>query len=147
MRGASYRFPNRRTAGTTSKRGCACMTIPMARLAFSTGRASSSALRPAQPPKRRTPQPAQHRPVLAALKAKPCGRRWRAGLDRRSARAVPESARRDEETHPPLNQETGHLPCYQIRTSVRVIDTAVTAFKSLFALIARANEKSVDHSL
>jgi hypothetical protein len=26
-------------------------------------------------PKRRTPQPIQHRPVLAALKAKPCGRR------------------------------------------------------------------------
>ena len=24
------------------------------------------------PPKRRTPRPIQHRPVLAALKAKPC---------------------------------------------------------------------------
>ena len=33
-------------------------------------------------PKRRTPRPIQHRPVLAALKAKPCGRRGRAGLDR-----------------------------------------------------------------
>ena len=33
-------------------------------------------------PKRRMPRPIQHRPVLAALKAKPCGRRAGAGLDR-----------------------------------------------------------------
>jgi len=39
-------------------------------------------------PQRRTPQPIQHRPVLAALKAKPSGRRWRAGLDRRCARPL-----------------------------------------------------------
>ena len=51
-------------------------------------------------PKRRTPRPIQHRPVLAALKAKPCGRRGRAGLDRRCARVAPKGARRDEETHP-----------------------------------------------
>ena len=38
-------------------------------------------------PRRRMPRPNQHRPVLAALKAKPSGRRWRAGLDRRCARA------------------------------------------------------------
>ena len=50
--------------------------------------------------KRRTPRPIQHRPVLAALKAKPCGRRWRAGLDRRCARAALKGARRDEETLP-----------------------------------------------
>ena len=51
-------------------------------------------------PERRTPWPIQHRPVLAALKAKPCGRRGRAGLDRRCARAASKGARRDEETHP-----------------------------------------------
>ena len=48
--------------------------------------------------KRRTPQPIQHRPGLAALKAKPCRRRVRAGLDRRCARAAPKGVRRDEET-------------------------------------------------
>jgi hypothetical protein len=52
------------------------------------------------PPKRRMPQPIKHRPVLAALKAKPSGRRWRAGLDRHCARAASKGARRDEETHP-----------------------------------------------
>jgi hypothetical protein len=51
-------------------------------------------------PKRRTPRPIQHRPVLAALKAKPSGRRGRAGLDRHSAQAASKAARRDEETHP-----------------------------------------------
>ena len=51
-------------------------------------------------PKRSTPRPIQHRPVLAALKAKPCGRRGRAGLDRHCARAASEGARRDEETLP-----------------------------------------------
>ena len=51
-------------------------------------------------PKRRTPQPIQHRPVLAALKAKPCGRRGRAGLDRHCARAASKGVRRDEETLP-----------------------------------------------
>jgi hypothetical protein len=51
-------------------------------------------------PKRRTPRPIQHRPGLAALKAKPCGRRWRAGLDRHCARAASKGARRDEETLP-----------------------------------------------
>jgi hypothetical protein len=51
-------------------------------------------------PKRRTPRPIQHRPVLAAIKAKPCGRRGRAGLDRHCARAASKRARRDEETHP-----------------------------------------------
>ena len=51
-------------------------------------------------PKRRTPQPIQHRPVLAALKAKPSGRRRRAGLDRHCARAASKGARRDEETLP-----------------------------------------------
>ena len=52
------------------------------------------------PPRRRTPQPIQHRPVLAALKAKPSGRRGRAGLDRHCARAASKGARRDEETLP-----------------------------------------------
>jgi hypothetical protein len=33
-------------------------------------------------PKRRTPRPIQHRPVLAALKAKPCRAARGAGLDR-----------------------------------------------------------------
>jgi hypothetical protein len=61
-------------------------------------------------PRRRTPRPIHHRPVLAALKAKPCGRRGRAGLDRHCARAASKMARRDEETLPPPNQETGHLP-------------------------------------
>ena len=51
-------------------------------------------------PKRSTPRPIQHRPVLAALKAKPYGRRGRAGLDRHCARAAPKGARRDEETLP-----------------------------------------------
>jgi hypothetical protein len=51
-------------------------------------------------PKRRTPQPIQHRPVLAALKAKPCGLRRGAGLDRRCAQAALKGARRDEETLP-----------------------------------------------
>ena len=51
-------------------------------------------------PKRRTPRPIQHRPVLAALKAKPSGRRWRAGRDRHCARAASKGARRDEETLP-----------------------------------------------
>ena len=51
-------------------------------------------------PRRRTPRPIQHRPVLAALKAKPSGRRWRTGLDRHCARAAPKGACRDEETHP-----------------------------------------------
>jgi len=60
-------------------------------------------------PKRRTPRPIQHRPGLAALKAKPCGRRGSAGLDRRCAQAALKGARRDEETLP-ANQETGHLP-------------------------------------
>jgi hypothetical protein len=52
------------------------------------------------PPRRRTPRPIQHRPVLAALKAKPSGRRGRAGLDRHCARAASKGARRDEETLP-----------------------------------------------
>ena len=52
------------------------------------------------PPKRRTPWPIQHRPVLAALKAKPCWRRGGAGLDRRCAHAASKGARRDEETLP-----------------------------------------------
>ena len=53
--------------------------------------------------KRRTPRPIQHRPVLAALKAKPSGRRGRAGLDRHCARPASNGARRDEET-PPAKQ-------------------------------------------
>jgi hypothetical protein len=69
-------------------------------LPFSKDRASSSASRPRVPAKRRTPPPLKHRPVLAALKAKPCGRRFSAGLDRRCARAKLEKARRDEETLP-----------------------------------------------
>jgi len=67
--------------------------------------------------KRRMPRPIQHRPVLAALKAKPCGRRGRAGLDRRCAQAASSGARRDEETHPRrtkkpdicLATKSGHL--------------------------------------
>lgn len=50
--------------------------------------------------RRRTPRPIQHRPVLAALKAKPCRAARRAGLDRRCARAASKGARRDEETLP-----------------------------------------------
>src|SRR5271166_639739 len=99
------------------------MNTQTARLPSSMEPGSSSAFRPEEHPKPMTPRPPKHRPVLAALKAKPCGRRCRAGLDRRSARAAPEVARRDEETLLPPNKETGHLPCYQIRTSVRVIDT------------------------
>jgi hypothetical protein len=52
------------------------------------------------PPKRRTPRPIQHRPVLAALKAKPCRAARGAGLDRHCAQAASKAARRDEETHP-----------------------------------------------
>ena len=52
------------------------------------------------PPKRRTPRPIQHRPVLAALKAKPCRAARGAGLDRRCAQAAFKGARRDEETLP-----------------------------------------------
>ena len=46
-------------------------------------------------PRRGMPRPIQHRPVLAALKAKPCGRRGSAGLDRHCARAASEGARRN----------------------------------------------------
>ena len=51
-------------------------------------------------PKRRTPRPIQHRPVLAALKAKPCRAARGAGRDRHCARAASKGARRDEETLP-----------------------------------------------
>ena len=61
-------------------------------------------------PKRRTPRPIQHRPVLAALKAKPCGRRRGAGLDRRCAQAALKGARRDEETLPRRTKKPEHLP-------------------------------------
>ena len=50
-------------------------------------------------PKRSTPQPIQHRPVLAAPKAKPCGRRGAPALTA-AARAASKGARRDEETLP-----------------------------------------------
>ena len=73
------------------------------------------------PPKRRTPRPIQHRPVLAALKAKPCGRRGGAGLDRLCAQTALKGARRDEETLPaePRNRTFA----YQIRASVLVTDS------------------------
>src|SRR5271167_4775467 len=74
------------------------MNTQTARLPSSMDPGSSSAFRPEEHPKPMTPRPPKHRPVLAALKAKPFGRRCRAGLDRRCARAVPESARRNEET-------------------------------------------------
>ena len=61
-------------------------------------------------PKRSTPQPIQHRPVLAALKAKPSGRRGRAGLDRHCARAASEGARRDEETPPRRTKKLDFCP-------------------------------------
>ena len=51
-------------------------------------------------PKRRTPRPIQHRPVLAALKAKPYGRRCAPALTANCARAASKGARRDEETLP-----------------------------------------------
>ncbi len=76
-------------------------------------------------PRRRMPRPIQHRPVLAALKAKPCGRRGRAGLDRHCARAASKGARRDEETLPPPNQETGHShaksgqPCLSLKAMAK----------------------------
>ena len=57
-------------------------------------------------PKRRTPQPIQHRPVLAALKAKPCGRRRSAGLDRRCARAGYAGGTPGRRNAPPPNKET-----------------------------------------
>ena len=67
-------------------------------------------------PKRRTPRPIQHRPVLAALKAKPCGRRRAPGLTA-AARAALKGTRRDEKTHPRrtkkpdicLATKSGHL--------------------------------------
>ena len=61
-------------------------------------------------PKRRTPRPIQHRPVLAALKAKPCRRRGGAGLDRRCARAASKGARRDEETPPRRTKKLDFCP-------------------------------------
>jgi len=72
-------------------------------------------------PKRRTPRPIQHRPGLAALKAKPCGRRGSAGLDRRCAQAALKGARRDEETLPA--EPTNRTFAYQIRASVLVTDS------------------------
>jgi len=102
--GARCKSRSRRTGAITSRHWCGSMNIRMARSRSSTARASSSAFLPAALPKRRTPQPLQHRPVLAALKAKPCGRRRGAGLDRHCARAASQGARRDEETPPPPNQ-------------------------------------------
>src|SRR5271166_3358853 len=74
------------------------MNTQTARLPSSMDPGSSSAFRPEEYPKPMTPRPPKHRPVLAALKAKPCGRRWRDGLDRHCARAAPKIARRDGET-------------------------------------------------
>jgi hypothetical protein len=69
--------------------------------------------------------------VLAALKAKPYGRREGAGLDRYCARSASSGVRRDEETPPTPNKETGHLPRYQSRPSVLVIDNGGFRRKAL----------------
>jgi len=59
-------------------------------------------------PKRRTPRPIQHRPVLAALKAKPCGRRGAPALTA-TARAPLHNLHAGTEERFPPNQETA---CY-----------------------------------
>ena len=60
------------------------------------------------PPKRRTPRPIQHRPVLAALKAKPCGRRGAPALTATARRPLQKGHAGMKKRSPP-NQETGHL--------------------------------------
>ena len=71
--------------------------------------------------KRRTPRPIQHRPVLTALKAKPSGRRWRAGLDRSCARPL-------QKGHAGMKKRIPAEPrnrtfAYQIRASALVTDS------------------------
>ena len=60
-------------------------------------------------PKRRTPQTIQHRPVLAALKAKPCGRRGRAGRFKSGTPGRRNASRRTKKPDICLAAKSGHL--------------------------------------
>jgi len=73
------------------------------------------------PPKRRKPRPIQHRPVLTALKAKPCGRRGAPALTA-TARAPLQKGHAGMKKRIPAEPRNWTLAC-QIRAPALVTDS------------------------
>src|SRR5258707_5262596 len=106
-------------ATTTSRRPCACTDIPTAGSPSSTGRAASPAS--TLPHSRSMPRG----PLNSARPARPDG--------------FVDNAARCPQPHRPINHSSGHLTCYERRTSSRATDIACPATNSHYHRIDAVN--------